>query len=322
MTKHTPRMLAIGKANQDVFLSGKIFKAVNDDGVLEEQFELGAKLPVEQVVFATGGNAMNASVTFARQGLQAELMCMLGTEPSGRAVVAALDHEGVGTNYVVQDERFETSYSTILLAPSGERTILTYQGAHPHDTGWPFDLDALKQADWLYVSSVGSMALLEKVITIAANYGVQVAFNPGSRELQEIPKVKALLEDVAILMVNRDEAKLIVEGSTWEELLRHTAHLVPVAVISDGARGAMVTDRKKIVKAGVYKDVQVLDRTGAGDAFCSGFVAMYAQGKSLEEAVLFASANSTGVVGAIGATTGILHRHAKLYNMPLDIKQF
>ncbi len=112
--KHIPKMLAIGKANQDVFLRGRIFKPVNDDGVMEEQFALGAKLPVEHVAFATGGNAMNASVTFARQGLDAELMCMLGTEPSGQAVLAALDREGVGTKHVVQDDRFQTSYSTIL----------------------------------------------------------------------------------------------------------------------------------------------------------------------------------------------------------------
>ncbi len=322
MTKHTPRMLAIGKANQDVFLSGKIFKAVNDNGVLEEQFALGAKLPVEQVVFTTGGNAMNASVTFARQGLHAELMCMLGTDPSGQTVLAALDHEGIGTKYVVQDERFQTSYSTVLLAPTGERTILTYQGAHPHDTGWPFELDAIKQADWLYVSSVGSMELLEKIVTIAANYGVQVAFNPGSRELKDIHKLTTLLEDVAIFMVNKDEAQLIVEGKTWEELIRHAAHLVPTVVISDGPRGAMVTDGKTIVKAGMYENVKVIDRLGAGDAFCSGFVAMRAQGKSLEESIIFASANSTGVVSAIGATVGILHRHAKMHSMPLEVKRF
>lgn len=320
--KHTPKMLAIGKANQDVFLAGKIFKPVNDNGVMEEQFELGAKLGVETVTFATGGNAMNASITFARQGLDAELMCMLGTEPSGQAILGVLDDEGISTKYVVQDERFQTSYGTVLLASNGERTILSYQGAHPHDTGWPLDLDGIRAADWLYLSSVGSMALLEKIISIASAHGVRVALNPGSRELKEIPKLKALLEDVTVLILNKDEMELIVEGKTHEELVRHGAHLVPIVAVSDGPRGVIATDGKVIIKAGMYEDVKVIDRTGAGDAFGSGLVSMLARAKSLEEAIVFASANSTSVVGSVGATPGILHRGTKLHDMPLKIKDF
>jgi sugar/nucleoside kinase (ribokinase family) len=73
-----------------------------------------------------------------------------------------------------------------------------------------------------------------------------------------------------------------------------------------------------LVKAGLYEDVPVIDRTGAGDAFGSGFTAMVAQGKSLEEAVTFASANSTAVVSKIGAKAGILHRGARLHSMPMS----
>jgi sugar/nucleoside kinase (ribokinase family) len=314
------KVLAIGKANQDVFLSGAVFKPVSDHGVMEEQFELGAKLVVDDVAFTTGGNAMNAAITFRRQGLDTAILCMLGTEPSGQAVMKALDDEDIDTRYVVQDERFETSYSTVLLAPNGERTILTHQGGHPHDNGWPFDLKAIDQADWLYISSVGSMELLEKIITKAAEHNVQVAFNPGSRELKEIAKVRSLLEDIAVLIVNRKEMELFVEGRTHEELVQRGLHLVPTVVVSDGPKGVIASDGVKLVKAGMYEDVKVVDRTGAGDAFGSGFVAMHAQGKSLEEAIVFASANSTSVVGQIGATKGILTKHETLHDMPLQVQ--
>jgi ribokinase len=84
----------------------------------------------------------------------------------------------------------------------------------------------------------------------------------------------------------------------------------------------MATDSDKIVKAGMYEDVPVVDRTGAGDAFGSGFVARHAMGKGLEDAVVFASANATSVVTQVGATAGILHTHAKLHDMPLTVKDF
>lgn len=319
---HKPRMLAIGTATQDVFLSSKAFKPHREDGKYYELLPLGAKLDIEKVVFATGGNAMNASITFARQGLDSEFMGVIGTEPAGRAVLAELDEEGVSTRHLVQSEEFATGYSTILLAPNGERTILRHHGRSLHDNGAPLDLKAIEQADWLYLSSLGSFPLLEKIVSIAARNGVQVAFNPATMELKEPAKVRALLDDVAVLLVNKDEMKTLVEGDTLEELVRHGANLVRTVVVSDGPNGVMATDSQQIVKAGMYEDVPVVDRTGAGDAFGSGFVARHAMGHSLEDAITFASANATAVVAQIGATPGILHAHAKLHNMPLTVKDF
>ena len=72
----------------------------------------------------------------------------------------------------------------------------------------------------------------------------------------------------------------------------------------------------------MYEDVPVLDRTGAGDAFGSGFLAYYSQGHSLKESVVFASANSTSVVQKIGAKDGILHKGTVLHDMPIIEKEF
>jgi sugar/nucleoside kinase (ribokinase family) len=72
----------------------------------------------------------------------------------------------------------------------------------------------------------------------------------------------------------------------------------------------------------MYEDVKVIDRTGAGDAFGSGFLSQWAMGKTLKESIVFASANSTSVVTKIGAKKGILHAGIKLHDMPLHEKPF
>ena len=72
----------------------------------------------------------------------------------------------------------------------------------------------------------------------------------------------------------------------------------------------------------MYEDVPVVDRTGAGDAFGSGFLSQWSQGKNLQESIVFASANSTSVVTKIGAKEGILHKGVKLHSMPIDSKPF
>ena len=110
---------------------------------------------------------------------------------------------------------------------------------------------------------------------------------------------------------------MLVSGETCEELALHALNYVPVVIVSDGPNGVVATDGKTIVRAGMYEDVPVIDRTGAGDAFASGFLSQWSQGRSLRDSIIFASANSTSVVSKIGAKDGILTAGVKLHEMPL-----
>lgn len=317
-----PKILAIGAAVQDVFLSqSEDFAPVcKNPHECFFKLELGAKADVNNIDFSTGGGATNASVTFARQGLPSMFMGTIGHDPAGQAVLADLDAEGVDASKISYSEKLNTGYSVLLLAPSGERTILTYRGASTHYDARNFNLTD-SNADWLYVSSMaGSMEVLDKVFTQARSLGIKICFNPGKGELSQRNKLKGLLEDVDVLLVNKDEAALIVTGESSEELARHLLHYVPTAIISDGPNGVLATDGKVIVEAGMYEDVPVIDRTGAGDAFGSGFLSQWANGASLKQSIIFASANSTSVVSQIGAKTGILHKDVTLHDMPITQK--
>lgn len=320
MSGKIPTILSIGAAVQDVFLShSDEFKPVTDKSLHEQvmQLEMGAKADVNNIDFSTGGGATNASVTFARQGLHAIFMGTIGHDPAGQAVLDDLDNEGVDSRGVSYAKSLNTGYSVLLLAPNGERTILTYRGASTHYEKKNFDLTDV-EADWLYVSSMaGSMEVIADIFDQAKAKGMKIFFNPGKGELKQTAKLKGLLDDVDVLSVNRDEAAQIVEGSDSEELARHLLHYVSAAIVSDGPNGVVATDGKTIVRAGMYEDVKVIDRTGAGDAFGSGFLSQWAQGRPLADCVVFASANSTSVVTKVGAKVGILHSSAKLHAMPL-----
>lgn len=316
-------IVTIGKATQDVFLkSSKAFEPQEHKGVLYEQLPLGQKLDLDDVIFTTGGNVTNAAVTFARQGLHSKYIWELGTDIASHTILQDLDRESVDTSRVLQDESYRASYSTILLSSTGERTILNFHGTKVASDGRTIDLSPLDDAEWVYLSALGDMELLEKIITYSAAHKVKVFLNPAGAELAEIDKLRPLLEDVAILAVNKEEAQLIVEGQTLEELARHANNYVPVVIVSDGPHGAVATDGKTIVTAGMYEDVPVVDRTGGGDAFGSGFLSKWAIGSSLKDAIIFASANSTSVVAQIGAKAGILHSGVILHDMPLTEKPF
>lgn len=313
-----PVMVCIGKAGQDTFLEGEVFKPLKDKGVFYEHIKLGEKFYVENATFSTGGNAANAAVTFARQHLDVTFMAVLGDDPAGHAIVNALDAEHINTNTVVLEEKFKTSFSTILLAPSGERTILDYPGTAKLSAEH-LDLESL-DCDWLYVSSVGSMTLLKKIMKTAYTKEIKIAFNPASFELKHLQECADLFQYVTLLALNKEEAQQFVEGTTIKSLAKKLVESVSYVLVSDGPRGSVASDGVNVVTAGMYEDVAVIDRTGAGDAFTSGFVAKIAEGKNLEDAILFASANSTSVVGKIGAKTGILRGNPLLHKMPLKIE--
>jgi sugar/nucleoside kinase (ribokinase family) len=319
------KILSIGAAVQDVFLSHSVeFKPVSDVPAHELflKLDLGSKADVNNIDFSTGGGATNASVTFARQGLHALFMGTIGEDPAGNAVLDDLDKEGVDTTHVSYSDKYKTGYSILLLAPSGERTILTYRGASTHYELKNFNIDAA-EADWIYLSSLaGNIELLDKILHQAKKKGVKVFLNPGKGELSHLTELKSLLEDVDVLLVNKQEAQQIVDGHTLEELTRRLNNYVPTVIVSDGPNGVVASDKNTVVRAGMYEDVKVVDRTGAGDAFGSGFLSYWAQGKSLKDSIVFASANSTSVVTKIGAKAGILHKGTKLHAMPLHEKPF
>lgn len=321
MAKAQTKIIAIGAAVQDVFLQGKLFKPQREDGELVETFALGSKNDVEGVVHSTGGGGTNAAVTFARQGLHSCYMGKVGRDVAGQVVLDDLHKEQVDTSLVGYEKTQGTGFSALLLAPSGERTILTYRGASANYTLHEADFHGM-QADWMYISSLsGNLDILKTAIAYARKYDIKVAANPGKAELKQKSELKSLLPDLHILSLNKEELGMLFSGDSLEELVIAAGKHVPCVIGTDGPKGVVAIYDNKLYTAGMYEDVPVIDRTGAGDAFSSGFVCVAASGGSMEQAITFASANSTSVVGQIGAKAGILHTHAKVHAMPIKVEE-
>ena len=287
-----------------------------DQDVVE--FDLGSKIDVQNIEISSGGGATNTATTFARQGLSSSFMGVIGSDISGEQVLKMLDEESIDTSRVEFSKRYNTDYSTILLAPNGERTILTYRGASGHIYADNFELK-YGEFDWVYVSNLaGRFDSLAKIFQESTKKGAKIAWNPGKKELAEPEKVRTLLRDVEILIVNKEEANLIFEGISAEELVRNGSKFVPVMILTDGPDGVWAISGDKMIRAGMYEDVSSVDRTGAGDAFGSGFVSQWAQGANLQQSVLFASANSTAVIQHLGAKKGTLYKNEKLHSMSMQ----
>lgn len=281
-----------------------------------ECFSLGSKLEVDELVFSTGGGGSNAATSLARQGLKTALVARVGVDIGGKAIIEELHQEKSSAKFVQQDQKIPTSYSFILLSPGGERTILVYRGASKNIEPKEMDFDSLKQAKWFFFcgSFSGDFKTFKKIFDIAKENNIKIAINPGSLELKfGLKKLEPLFKNVDILMMNDEEAsEFFGDKSNDEKLLLEKGHKAikenGIFVMTKGPKGVSVFDGCCIYHAGVPKS-KVIDRTGAGDSFNSGFMSAIFEGKDISHAIQLGTANATSVVMYFGAKKGLLKKH-------------
>jgi len=139
-----------------------------------------------------------------------------------------------------------------------------------------------------------------------------VAVNLGNSQISlGAEKLKPILKDIDVIVLNQEEASLLtkIPYDKEEDIFKKIDDICPgIAIMTKGHKGAVISDGKDIYMAPALK-VNVKDKTGAGDAFGSGFVSGLIQSDGdIEYAVQLAIANSSLNVSEWGAKTGILNK--------------
>ena len=306
-------VISIGTATQDVFLrltknetNPSFAKATEGEPLC---FQSGSKNEVEKPVFATGGGAVNAAVTFSRQGLKTAALFRVGEDQSGENLWKEMRDEDIHFWKII-DSNIGTAYATILLSINGERTILTYRGAAEGVSLKEIPFDQLKTRWAAIFPSYIDVGAMGKIIDHFYFQGTLITFNPSKFYLEKHAyNLRPFLDKIKVLFVNREEAAQLTGASPDNEkaLFKKLDKLVKgIAVMTDGPRGVWVSSGQEIYHAGVFMEKIIADRTGAGDAFASGFVAGLIQKDDIEYAIRLGSANATSVVEQIGAHIGSL----------------
>lgn len=306
-------VITIGSATRDVFVRSKAMEVRQEK---ESQtgalvcLPLGSKVEVNEIHFATGGSAINAAVTFARQGLRAATVAKVGDDPDGNIVWDEMKSYGIVTLTELVNGQ-QTAYSVLLSTYTGERTILVARGISEHLTEKDFSWNDLKQTKWWYVTHLGgeSAKLFAPLLNFAHENNISVALNPGKAQLAMGAELVPLLKYVKVFILNKEEAAYLTGVPYTDEdgiFAKLDEWVDGIAVMTKGSDGLKVSDGKYRWSAGILKEPLLADRTGAGDAFGSGFTSALIKGMSVEDAIQLGSANATGVIGEWGANNGLL----------------
>src|SRR3989338_8563394 len=176
------------------------------------------------------------------------------------------------------------------------RSILEYLGASHRLTKEDIPFDKIK-ADWFYISSLSgeSHKIFEPLVNFAYENKIKMTVNPGKTQLKEgLAALRSLLNKIDF----QKEKEIFQKLDEWVDGL---------VVMTKGPKGVVASDGKNLYSAGIPES-DFIDRTGAGDAFGSAFVAGWIDKQDITHAIQLGTANATSCLQEMGATKGLLKK--------------
>ncbi len=306
-------VIAIGDIVTDAFIKliDDQAHAYNNEHGKWIAMQFGTKLPFDHAEILEGvGNASNAAIAFKRLGLSTGFVTNVGEDKEGTNMIKALRKQGIDTRFVRINPDKKSNYHYVLWYKE-ERTILIKH--EEYDYHWPH-LRPAETPRWVYFSSISENAIdyHDQVAEwLHKNPEVKFAWQPGTFQMKAgTERLKHLYERSEVTILNREEAVFVTGGEyhNLHDLLDRMHGLgTKIAVITDGPDGAYASDGHQRLKMPLYPDpAPPKERTGAGDAFASTFVAALAKGNTIEGALQWAPINSMSVVQQTGAQAGLL----------------
>ena len=312
-------IITFGSAAQDIHLRSKAFKIVKD----EKDFvsgsgiclNLGSKIDVDDVIFTSGGGGTNSAATFAKQGFKTAFCGAIGVDVSGLEIVRELKHLRIDTRFLVKKKDKHTNQSIIISSTGEERTILVYRGASDVFSNKDINWNKIKKAKWFYLAPLATSEsednLFEKIVDFAYENKIKIAVNPSMKQLSlPIDQLKRIFEKIDILFLNQEEASFLTKISFEQEneIFKKIDEICPgIAVMTKGGEGVAVSDGEYFYSAQPNLDRKILDTTGAGDSFASGFLSGYIRfNGDIVKSIQLGLGNSKANIAEIGAKTGLL----------------
>lgn len=247
-----------------------------------------------------GGAAANVAAWLAALGEDATFVGRVGDDTAGRDAIAELIGGGVRCVVALDRER-PTGMCIVLVDPSGERTMVPSIGANAGLGENAFEL--ADDARLAYVSGYallapGSRPFALDSIAAARAAGVPIAVDAASSAPLALAREFARwVGSEVLLLANEDEARVLTGYDDPEQAARDLGNRFGEAVVKCGAAGAVHSSGA----ATPAREVEVIDSTGAGDAFAAGFLAARLAGAAVEDALAGGVACATRAITRVGA---------------------
>lgn len=310
------RILCVGIMVMDLLAAPVTVEGLQRDSTQLKAFET---LP--------GGDAMNAAMELSALGADVSLVACLGNDAFGHSLMDAARSAGINVKGIVNRDSCATACTLVAIDEHSERHFFSYGDSFRHLAETDVSDTQIRENDLLHIGSAmvldaldgeGLAKLMERAQMLGVKTSMDVTSLPGE---EQFVKIEQALYHTNYFLPSLYECEMLCGSSDIEEIKAFFGKYgMELLVIKMGEKGCFATDFKQDVymPATVPAD-KVVDTTGAGDSFVSGFLYGIMKGMKLEQALRFGTAMSAVCIQTIGASKGVIAEREGLKRLADEI---
>ena len=306
------KILGIGNAIVDVIckvedefitknnLTKGLMKLIFDQS---EFSNLLSNLKIEKTI--SGGSVANSIVGLSQLGDKVGFIGKISNDNFGVKYEEGLKKEKVIFFYRKKKELLPTGTCLILITPDSERTMCTFLGTAGKISKNDLDEKAIKKSDLVFLEGYlwdegDPKEAFEKAINLANKTAMSLSdkFCVDRHKSNFLNLVKNKLD---LVFANEGEIMSLIGAKNFDEVISFGKELKKHLVITRGEKGAISIHKNEIEEIDAKKDLKVVDLTGAGDLFASGYLHGFINNLSQKECLIKATEMSSKIIQQIGA---------------------
>ena len=309
------KILGIGNAIVDVFVK------VDDNFLSKNNLTKGSMKLIEKAEFETlkdtikiekieaGGSVANTIAGISYLGGNSSFIGKVNSDEFGRVYKKSLEKIKVNFYYSEKSENLSTGASIIFITPDSERTMCTYLGISSQLSKEDINEDKIKDHELIFLEGYlwdkgKSEEMFKHVINLAKKNNTKIAMSLSdifcvTRHRNDF--FKLLVNDLNILIGNENEINELVQKNNLLASINELKKINKIVVITRGENGSLVILNNEITKCESIKVKKVLDLTGAGDLFASGFLKEYLDESNINKCLQTGSELAAKIIEKIGA---------------------
>jgi ribokinase len=263
---------------------------------------------VTEVLESAGGSAANTTVGAARLELKTGYVGKVAADREGKVLLDAFRTEGVNVNGITVSKKGRSGTVMGFVDPNGDRALYVDPGVNDEIELGDINLDYVSDTKFLHLTSfVGEKTFETQKELLKQFSGVKISFDPGALYVNKgLDALKQIIQKSYVMFPNALELKTLTGKDYKQGAKKLIALGVQVVAVKLGKQGCYVTDGKESHTIEAYT-VDAVDTTGAGDAYCAGFLYGLTKRKDLHTCGKLGNFVASRCVQKMGARTGLPH---------------
>ena len=309
------KILGIGNAIVDVFVK------VDDNFLSKNKLTKGSMKLIEKSEFESlkskikiekleaGGSVANTMAGISYLKGYPSFIGKINCDEFGEIYKKSLEKINVNFPYIEKSENLSTGASIIFITPDSERTMCTYLGISSQLSVSDINEDHIKNYELIFLEGYlwdkgTSEAMFKHIINLAKKNNVKIAMSLSdifcvSRHRNDF--FKLLLNDLNILIGNENEINELMQKNNLQDSIKELKKINKLIIITRSENGSLAILNNEIINCESVKVEKILDLTGAGDLFASGFFKEYLDKSDIKKCLQAGSELAANIIQKIGA---------------------